>query len=557
MNFKKKIFDSLISIETIVITAVVFVYGFIFYYIPNGISCDEGYYLMGYLQHQELGPMVNDFHNIIRFITPESMMGNVMFYRYLRFGLDFISVLMFGLISYEWLKQNKGFTFNRMLYVGFVLLGGTISYTYTTATISFDHLQHIIYLFAFAFFLAADISKSKAIQMLFTMITGCFVVLAITNYLPSGILLFLVFILFTVVLHPNKSAITRITSLVVALIIGFSLYHILINPINNYIENVITSMRVASDGVTRHDSLSLIIKMLSAIGVFLAIQLPVMFIGFISTKIKSDIKLTFAVSTLLIIALILIRKIFLLQAYLYFIPMSFVLGLYFAKKYFSIKKLQFSNILLIIVLSFLPFMGIFGTNQSIMSKIMVFMPFWVSLFLVLFNQLNLEYRRKNAFLLVVLVLFSLGYFYQGNFRRYHSYYTPRSSKYEFAEGERYKGVKVSAYEKAYYQSFADTLQAIGFKPGDTALAFGEQQIGLYFMGGYFHGPLVYSVNQYVKIPRQKSPYIFLFKKEEESAINQLKNSSWNFPEDYHRIEIGCMAENLDAEHHNTIIYYLK
>ena len=158
---------------------------------------------------------------------------------------------------------------------------------------------------------------------------------------------------------------------------------------------------------------------------------------------------------------------------------------------------------------------------------------------------------------MVIALYSFGYLYQGNLRRYHSYYTPRSSKYELTMGDRYQKVKVSAYEHQYYQTFADTLKSIGFKQGSTALAFGEQQIGLYLMGGYFHGPLVYSVNQYVKIPAQKSPFIFLFKKEEKSTMEQLRNSGWDFPAGYERIEIGSMAENLDAENHNTVIYYLK
>jgi hypothetical protein len=47
------------------------------------------------------------------------------------------------------------------------------------------------------------------------------------------------------------------------------------------------------------------------------------------------------------------------------------------------------------------------------------------------------------------------------------------------------------------------------------------------------------------------------KKEEKSMVEQLSNSGWDFPAGYKRIEIGSMAENLDAEHHNTVIYYLK
>lgn len=557
MSVSNKLLDTVFRIEYLIIAAVALVYGMILFYIPNGISCDEGYYLMGYLNQQELGPMVNDFHNIVRFITHDSLQDNVMFFRYLRFVLDFVSALLFGLISYRWLRGKHGFVFNKAAYVGLIMLGASIAYTYTTATISFDHLQHIIYFFAISFFLASDLATQRLSKIILQLFTGCFLTLAITNYLPSGLLLLLVFVFFTVINSPCKSAISKTILLIFSLLVGFLLYHLSINPLDNYFDNVSTSMKVASDGVTRHDSASLILKMLTAIGVFVLIQIPFVIGGFLSKKVKADVKITIVVSILIVATLFIFRKIYLLQGYLYYIPVSFVLGFYFAEKGFYITKKQISNVLLFVMISFLPFMGIFGTNQSIISKIMIFMPFWVVLFAAILSQLKIEKIKFNSLLLVVIALYSFGYLYQGNFRRYHSYYTPRSSKYELTMGDRYQNVKVSAYEHNYYQTFADTLKSIDFKQGSTALAFGEQQIGLYLMGGYFHGPLVYSVNQYVKIPAQKSPFIFLFKKEEKSTMEQLKNSGWNFPAGYERIEIGSMAENLDAENHNTVIYYLK
>lgn len=557
MSVSNKLLDAVFRIEYLIIAAVALVYGMILFYIPNGISCDEGYYLMGYLQKQELGPMVNDFHNIIRFITPDSLQDNIMFFRYLRFVLDFVSALLFGLISYKWLREKHGFVFNKAAYVGLVMLGASIAYTYTTATISFDHLQHIIYFFAISFFLASDLATQRLSKIILQLFTGCFLTLAITNYLPSGLLLLFVFVFFTVVNNSCKSAISKTILLIFYLLAGFLLYHLSINPLDNYIGNVSTSMKAASDGVTRHDSASLILKMLTAIGTFMLIQIPFVIAGFLSRKVKADVKITIVISILIVATLFVIRKIYLLQGYLYYIPVSFVLGIYFAEKGFYITKKQISNVLLFVMISFLPFMGIFGTNQSIISKIVIFMPFWVVLFAVILSQLKIEKIKSNSILLVVIALYSFGYLYQGNFRRYHSYYTPRSSKYELTMGDRYQKVKVSDYEHNYYQTFADTLKSIGFKPGSTALAFGEQQIGLYLMGGYFHGRLVYSVNQYVKIPVQKSPFIFLFKKEEKSTMEHLRNSGWDFPAGYERIEIGSMAENLDAENHNTVIYYLK
>ena len=95
-------------------------------------------------------------------------------------------------------------------------------------------------------------------------------------------------------------------------------------------------------------------------------------------------------------------------------------------------------------------MGIFGTNQDIISKLMIFMPFWMGLFLVILSRLEISEKQYRLFILLVVLLYSLGYLMQGNFRRYHSYYTARSSKYELDSGVRYKNIKVSAKNDAHF-----------------------------------------------------------------------------------------------------------
>ena len=176
-------------------------------------------------------------------------------------------------------------------------------------------------------------------------------------------------------------------------------------------------------------------KMLTAIGVFVLVQIPFVILGSLSMKVKSNIKIAIVISILIVATLFIFRKIYLLQGYLYYLPVSFVLGIYFAENGFSITKKQITNVLLFVMVSFLPFMGVFGTNQSIISKIMIFMPFWTCLFMVLLVQLNIDKRKVNLMLFVVMALYSFGYLYQGNLRRYHSYYTPRSSKYELTMGD--------------------------------------------------------------------------------------------------------------------------
>lgn len=75
---------------SLILSVIVFVN--ILMFLNRGISCDEGFYLVGYQSDQEIGSSVSDFHNIIKAFFPDQ---DVMFYRYLRLGLEITSLLFF------------------------------------------------------------------------------------------------------------------------------------------------------------------------------------------------------------------------------------------------------------------------------------------------------------------------------------------------------------------------------------------------------------------------------------------------------------------------------
>jgi hypothetical protein len=578
MKISKRI-NFLFQIETVAAGAALFIYSLIFFYIKRGVSCDEGFYLMGYLKNQELAPMINDFHHIVRFITPSAMHDNLMYFRYLRFGLDFISVFLFGLMSFYWLKNKiKTFNISGLLYVSLILLSGAMSYTYTTPTISFDHLQHILYFFAFAVFIAADLTKNNIVRIICLLATGVFIVLAIANYLPSGLLLFAVFVVLIMILHFDKSAIYRTLYLCGGILTGILFYHIFINPVDVFVENaaailnenidndkldiislIAANMKLTTGNVIGgYDGLSLAVVMCCSAVMFLLVQIPSFAIGFFSRKANIHSFIVAIAIILLICSFFFIREIYLLRAYLYYLPVSFVSGIYLAEKKSYNHKLNLSDFLLFLIFTFLPFIGVFGTNQTIMIKMIIFMPFWMCLFLVVVNNLKIPAKQYQFLMLFSIFLYSLSYFTIGYASsRIHSYYTVHKSKCEIDFGTRYKGLKTAEYEKEYYRVLVDTLESIGFKPGDKVLAFGEQQIGLYLIGGYFHGGLAYSISQYKQIPTERARYIFLFKIQEEELKEKLKKNSWNFPEDYGKIELGTMARVFDEESHRTVIYYLN
>ena len=73
--------------------SVVFVWYLIISTLGNGVSCDEGYYLMGYLRSQNIEGVGTDFHAIVRAIARSFPDDNIMVYRYIRVFLNGIAIL--------------------------------------------------------------------------------------------------------------------------------------------------------------------------------------------------------------------------------------------------------------------------------------------------------------------------------------------------------------------------------------------------------------------------------------------------------------------------------
>ena len=85
------------------------------------------------------------------------------------------------------------------------------------------------------------------------------------------------------------------------------------------------------------------------------------------------------------------------------------------------------------------------------------------------------------------------------------------------------------------------------------MAFGENQMTVYLAGGFIDGRLPYHWWQY-KVFDQDAPQAFiLFKNEEEDVINHFRQADWAFPENYERIEMRQMSQNM-GEEYRTVVY---
>lgn len=526
--------------------------------INQGISCDEGFYLLGYLKNQNLGDNIYDFHNIVRslfFFMPDD---NVLLFRILRFVLNFGALVLFACSSYKWLKMKYDSNIEPVTFFTIVMLLGAMSFSYASPTISFDHIQQIIYLICGSLlFLSLSANKIWKIEV-FSFLLGFLFVFGLTNYLPSGILL----ILLIVIVFRIEQKISFFLSLLF-IIIGFTLgciyYHNYVNDLTDYLISASNYLRIELTGFAKHDSGSLVKEMTIAILELSCFYIPIIFLLW---KNKFSLKiniLSYGIMALVLCFFLFYRKIYDLHALILFLPISIIFS--YTLKLQSGQLLVFFKsklFWLVILFSLFPFFGIFGTNQPIFMKSIIFLPYWVIPFFILSGSLDSHYLKIRYFsiFLFVTMLFA-GYFYIGNFKRYQYYYSPRSSVYPMQNNERYKYITVSKYQQEYYSNLMNTLKMLGFKKNDNIVGFGEHQIAIYMVGGYFYGDLVYYWNQYVEQPKQPAKYILLFKKEVPDFMRILANSGWDFPDSYNKIEMQRMSENMSSDEYNTIIYYLK
>ena len=129
----------------------------------------------------------------------------------------------------------------------------------------------------------------------------------------------------------------------------------------------------------------------------------------------------------------------------------------------------------------------------------------------------------------------------------------RSSQYEIVGAIRPQKVLVSKYQQEYYYDLLDTLKTSGCKPRDKYMAFGENQMAVYLAGGYISGRLPYHWWQY-KVFEKDAPQAFiLFKNEEKDVIDYFQKAGWMFPENYERIEMRQMSQNM-SEDYRTVLY---
>lgn len=534
--------------------AVVLVWYLIISTLRNGISCDEGYYLLGYLRDQSIQGIGTDFHAIVRAMSRSFPDDKIMVFRYLRVLLNVVAVILFAGSSYEWLFLKKGLHISRWAYYPMVLLAGAMSFTFATPTISYDSLEIIFALTAASFLFILFTSERKVIKTICVFAIGFLLWFACTNYPPAGVCLVILFVVAYFLEIGDKKWNHFLTAFLGALV-AIVVSHFFIHDMKEWFTEMskVFISTFTEESKSSHDAGSLVSTMLITVAQTLLVLIPtVVFFTFLYKRIHVSETIQWIVVLLLCAVLLVVKQIYELRGILFLIPVALILAKVIAQPGFSLKEFLLSKeAFLVLILIAIPFAGVFGTNQPILNKAIIFVPFWLLAFFCL--SALLKTGTNDRLYLLVIALLMAGYVWQGNFQRYHYYYTPRSSRYEIVGTTRPQEVLISQYQQQYYSDLLDTLRTSGCKPGDKYMAFGENQMAVYLAGGFIAGRLPYHWWQY-KVFNQDAPQAFImFKNEEEDVIAHFRQANWSFPENYERIEMRQMSQNM-GDDYRTVIF---
>ena len=520
----------------------------------RGVSCDEGYYLMGYLRDQTIGGQASDFHALVRTLCRPFPDDDIMVFRYIRLFLNLLALVVFAMSSFRWLSQKKGMSMSCWVYYPLVALSGAMSFTFATPTISYDSIELILALLI-ATLLFVQLSASREwMRCLCGFGIGLLLWYAFVNYPPAGLCLALLLAIVYWIENDEKKwkeVLLALVGLVVAMLVQHYFVHDLRMWFSDMANTIVSTFTEKSK--SGHDSGSLLSAMLLTVGKQLLIFVPTVAVfTLLLKKVTLPKWLQWTIVLVACGALLVFRRVYHLYGTLLLFPVVLMLAKVLSQPDSKMGELLLNkDMLVVLVFVAIPLAGVFGTNQSIMSKAVIFTPFWLLAYCLLLTKV--EATKVVGLNLVFMVMLFAGYVYLGNFQRFHYYYTPRSSKYELTGALRPQKVWVSQYQQAYFHDVLDSLQKAGCKVGDRYMAFGENQMAVYLAGGLINGRLPYHWWQYKVFEKEPPKAFIFFKNEEADVIEYFKQSEWGFPEGYRRMELRKMSENMGDEL-RTVIY---
>lgn len=564
-----KIIRSLIRLlqpDIIALGAIALFYTLISWSINRGVSIDEGYYLLGYLQDQPIKYALTDFHSIVKslfFFLPED---NALHLRIIRFLITLLALFFFTLNSYHWLIKNYSVKIDRLLYFSLSYLSGIMCFAYASPVLYYDNIQMIIYLFAFALLFRIIGKDMDFATIIRTLILGALIVFALTNYLPAGIFLLFISALLIIISSQSvkKQMIAGLFFIFLGLIFGAIAYSLFINNILNVGKGIIAIYTSAAKfESTKYETTGQVFVVLKYVTDLLFTVIPAIIVIFTYYFFRKYLpKFSFFIDG--IFSLILIVLVYRLSGYysnIIILPILFVLLELILDNKGRLKKLyKGRRSLIFLIILFTPLLAVLGSNQLLARKMFFYIPFWLLALYILYAEYGIiangfRYKKYNY---VFIITVSIVFVFQGFLRHPHYNYSIKRSGYLIENAVRFKGIKVSEYQNAFYENGINALTENGFIPGQNILAFFETYLLVYAAGGYVPDGMTYwaynFAGDHANIPPKKVDFIIIDTSEIEMMCDFLSQTNWDFPESYNKTDLGTDGHNLTQMGYNYILF---
>ena len=315
----------------------------------RGISCDEGYYLLGYLRGQNIEGQATDFHAIVRAICCHFPDDNIMVFRNVRLALNVLALAAFALSSFQWLSRKKGLSISLWAYFPFVALAGAMSFTFAAPTISYDSIEHILALLVATLLFVQVTVKRKWLSRLCGFCMGFLLWFACVNYPPAGVCLILLFgIVYWIESEEGKwkDVFFAIVGIITAMVIEHFFVHDLRMWFSDMAKVFVSTF--TENSKSHHDSSSLVSAMLLTVGKQLLVFVPAVAVFTVFLKKMTLPRwlrwtMTFAVCAVLLV----VRGVYHLYGTLMLFPVALMLAKVLSKPDFKLGELLFNKDMLV------------------------------------------------------------------------------------------------------------------------------------------------------------------------------------------------------------------
>lgn len=553
----------------LLIVSCISFYAYIFWSINRGISSDEGWYLVGYLN--PVGQSgASDYHHIIRTIFSFLNFESALQQRYFYFFLNILIVTLFAFTAFSFFQKKLGLKENKLSFILLVLIVNVFNFTFASPLLYYDTLQYLLFLLIFIFLFQAELNvQIKSICYFFVGFLSLYV---ITNYISSGIL-FLFLIVVWAILRKQFS-LKNVLIVFFGFITSCLLYHLCIHSLSDFVEysynTIIKAQSVESDSLTLPghgigdllgEFFSYFFKTLLTLGGLFVVSV----LSFALIKKKTSGVLSNILQILFYFIIFIFSFVFRLYlgTTMFLFPIVFLIADLFAGNRVNEGKTKTSigvtTILLFLCFLTIPIIGVFGTNQPLERKTMLFLVFWLFAYYILQSNFAIKLSKFNQrYLSTSFMVFALiSFLFYGFFTRYHNYYGIRKADYYLSGTPYLKDIKLVEYQRDHIEKVNTIMKDNGFQKGDRMIAFEVDLMVAFAVGGSFSERLPYTHNQMQEsnfIPSEKIDYILIYKRAEEEFSHYLGNkTNWGFPENYKRIELGRFATNMQDEY-SSVLY---